>query len=322
MKGAANVSLPIKEIKKIQIPLPTIKEQQKIIKTFNNIDLKQTDLSSEITCQQALLKKLCHSILQEAIEGKLTVDWRKEHPDAEPASELLKKIKAEKEKLVAEGKTKKQKPLPEIKEEEKHFDLPYEWVWCRLGKFCSKIGSGSTPRGGKSTYSESGVYFFRSQNIYNKGLNLNDIVYVTKEIHNKMSGTKVLPLDTLLNITGGSIGRASIVPSNFTEANVSQHVTIIRPLTIYPFYLHKVILSPFFQTSILNAVTGAGREGLPKYNLETILFPLPPLVEQKAIVAKVEKLLAYCDRLEEQINNSKENSEQLMHAVLKEAFAE
>ena len=87
------------------------------------------------------------------------------------------------------------------------------WSWCTISDICSKNGSGSTPRG--SNYTETGIPFFRSQNVYNDGLVYDDIKYIAKDIHQSMIGTEVLPKDLLLNITGGSLGRCAVVPSNF-----------------------------------------------------------------------------------------------------------
>jgi len=318
MTGAANVSLTVTKIKKVEIPLPPIEEQLRIVSLFNRMDNEQAELVDEISHQQELLKKLCQSILQEAIEGKLTASWREQNPDVESASVLLEKIKAEKEQLIKEKKIKKQKPLPPINEDEMSFDIPDSWERCRLGNVSSKIGSGSTPKG--SNYSEKGVPFFRSQNIYNNGLVYSDIKYISDETHKKMSGTKVLPEDILLNITGGSMGRCAYVPKDFDDANLSQHVCIIRPILLNPIFVHNLVLSPVFQDMIFSSTTGAGREGLPKNNLEQFVIPIIPLEEQKEIVKKIESLFKICDELKTQIDSSKKNSELLMQAVLKEAF--
>ena len=301
-----------------EINLPPLDEQQNFISQFIQSRTINNKIHKEIETQQTLLKKLRQSILQEAIEGKLTASWREQNSNVESASILLEKIKAEKEQLIKEKKIKKQKPLPPINEDEIPFDIPNSWEWCRLGTVSSKIGSGSTPRG--SNYTEKGIPFFRSQNIHNYGLVYNDIKYISDETHEKMSGTKVLKEDILLNITGGSMGRCSYVPKDFNDANLSQHVCIIRPILLNPIFLHTLVLSPFFQDMIFSSTTGAGREGLPKNNLEQFVIPIIPLEEQKEIVKKIESLFKICDELETQINSSKINSQTLMQAVLKEAF--
>lgn len=322
MKGMANVTLPIKELVKVEVPLMSIEEQNKWVELFKKTSINTGRLSSEINQQQKLLTKLRQSILQDAIQGKLTEKWREEAGNVEPASALLEKIKAEKlacaDKRRQAGKIKKQKPLPPISPDEIPFDIPERWEWCRLGDVCSKIGSGSTPRG--SNYSDNGIPFFRSQNIHNDRLDFTDIKYITPEINQKMNGTVVAARDLLLNITGGSLGRCALIPNDFKTANVSQHVCIIRPIILNPSLLHKVVLSRFFQSNIFSSTTGAGREGLPKNNLEQFIIPIIPLEEQKEIVVKVEKLFEYCDQLEKQMGKSGRESEHLMQSVLKEAF--
>ena len=193
------------------------------------------------------IKKLRELILELAVRGKLVP----QNHDDEPAAILLQKIAEEKARLVNTGKIKKQKPLPEIKEDEKPFKLPKGWEFVRLGEITNRIGSGSTPRGGKNAYTESGIPFLRSQNIWNHDLELRDVAYIPAETHQKMSNTVVYPNDVLLNITGASLGRCAIYPDQLGEANVSQHVTIIRPTNPeITKYLHLCILSPYIQSLV------------------------------------------------------------------------
>ena len=112
-----------------------------------------------------------------------------------------------------------------------------------------------------------------------------------------MIGTEVLPNDLLLNITGGSLGRCAVVPENFQRGNVSQHVCIMRPIFVVSEYFHAFVLSSIFSKSI--KITGSGREGLPKYNLERMFFPLPPLSEQHRIVSEIENRFALIDQIEQ-----------------------
>ena len=240
------------------------------------------------------IDKLQETILQLAVMGKLVA----QDLDDEPASVLLEKIEEEKERLVKEGKIKKQIPLPKVKDEFKPFELPIGWNFVRLGDLANRIGSGSTPRGGKSAYVQTGIPFLRSQNIYNDGLKLHDVAYISEETHNKMSNTIVYENDILLNITGGSLGRSTIFPSDIGEANVSQHVTIIRPTeSTMKNYLHLCILSPYIQKLIWDRQVGVAREGLSKKVLELFEIPLPPIEEQYRIVKKVDTLISLCDNL-------------------------
>jgi type I restriction enzyme S subunit len=337
--GAAIPNVSPKQIENIEFPLPTIEIQQGIIKFLNdlksnslsdkeyfNADIEKKivelqynqfsgkDISLELTHQLDLIKQMRQAFLREAMQGKLV----KSTNTRETGHQLLAKIKAEKAQLIAEKKLKKEKELPPITEDEIPFEIPEHWAWCRLGEICTKIGSGSTPKG--SNYSEIGKPFFRSQNIYDNGLVYDDIKFVSDEVQKHMNGTIVLANDILLNITGGSMGRCALVPNNLEEGNVSQHVCIIRPLSLDNIFLHKLILSPYFQKLIFSSTTGAGREGLPKYNLEQFIIPLPPLHEQEQIVAKLEEFMAFCDGLEQSIKESQGYSEMLLQQVLREAL--
>ena len=241
-------------------------------------------------------KKLRQKILNLAIHGKLVP----QDPNDEPASVLLERIKAEKERLIKEGKIKRSKK-PAKTSDTPHYqqDVPFEvpegWAWTTIEEICSKIGSGSTPRG--SNYSANGIPFFRSQNVYNDRLVYDDIKYISEEVHQKMKGTEVLANDLLLNITGGSLGRCVVVPADFNCGNVSQHVCIMRSVLVEPEYFHALVLSSYFAKSM--KITGSGREGLPKYNLEQMGFPLPPLTEQQRIVAEIKHWFALIDQIEQ-----------------------
>lgn len=179
-------------------------------------------------------------------------------------------------------------------EDEIPFDVPEGWEWCRLLPLTIKIGAGSTPTGGAAVYSTSGIKFIRSQNVYDDGLILTDVAYISEEINQKKSGSIVKPKDILLNITGGSIGRCALVPEDFDIANVNQHVIIIR--LVNPElrkYLHDVITSPYIQEQILSRQVGSGRGGLSAETLSTFLIPLPPMNEQVSIIKKLQDCISY-----------------------------
>ena len=197
------------------------------------------------------------------------------------------------------------------------FEIPESWEWVTLDFVCSKIGSGSTPRG--SNYSKEGIPFFRSQNIYNHGIVYEDIKYISPDIHNKMRNTEVRPNDLLLNITGGSLGRCAVVPSNFKIGNVSQHVCIMRPVLILPQYLHAFCLSFFFSQTMV--VSGSGREGLPKYSLENMLLPLPSQTEQQRIIIEIERWFKLIDDLESNKEDLKDYIKQVKSKVLSLAIS-
>jgi len=241
-------------------------------------------------------KKLRQKILNLAIHGKLVP----QDPNDESASVLLERIRAEKERLIKEEKIKRSRKSAKTSdtphyEQDMPFEVPKGWVWTTLEEITSKIGSGSTPKG--SNYSEEGIPFFRSQNVYNEGLVYEDIKFISDATHQLMIGTEVHSKDLLLNITGGSLGRCAIVPADFQIGNVSQHVCIIRSILVLSSYVHTFILSPFFKKTM--NITGSGREGLPKYNLEKMFLPIPPLKEQERIIKEIEHWFTFIDTIEQ-----------------------
>ena len=259
------------------------------------------------------IDQLKQTILQLAVMGKLVP----QDPNDEPASVLLEHIAEEKAQLIKDKKIKKQKALSPIAEDEKPFELPNGWSIERLGNICEKMGSGSTPRGGQSAYVSNGIPFLRSQNVWNGELKLNDIAYIPKETHDKMENTKVYPGDVLLNITGASLGRSTIFPVEIPEANVSQHVTIIRLIepTMKEF-VHLGIVSPLIQTLVWGRQVGMAIEGLSKKVLEQFEFPIPPLEEQKRIFVKVNELMDLCEQLKFRLKESQTTQLHLTDAIV------
>ena len=269
-----------------------------------------------LTTRPYQIKALRQTILNLAVRGKLVP----QDPNDEPSSELLKRIAGNKARLAKAGKKKRATPpLPILPDAP--FNLPVGWAWSTVGAVCSKTGSGSTPRGGKNTYREKGIAFIRSQNVYNDGLHLHDVAYIDGTTHAKMSETVVRPADLLLNITGGSMGRCCRVPDDFDEGNISQHVAIIRVAVVgLQNFVHLLILSPYFQSFIFGEQTGAGRGGLPKNKMDRIPVALPPLAEQHRIVAKVDELMALCDRLEASLTKGDDTLGHLIGALLREVL--
>ena len=237
--------------------------------------------------------KLRKSILQQAIQGKLT----ERDPADEPASELLKRIRAERQQLQKDKKAKRSQAAETIDEDELTFDLPENWSWSRLGWLCQKVGAGSTPTGGAAVYVPQGIKFLREQNVYDDGLHLEGVTFIDEKTNNQKAGSIVQAQDILMNITGGSIGRNALVPDDFDIANVNQHVLIIR-LVEKPLrhYLHLCLCAPFVLNQMFSKQIG-DKPGLSATKVENFVIPLPPLAEQQRIVDRVNELLAVCDEL-------------------------
>ena len=160
-----------------------------------------------------------------------------------------------------------------------------------MDSLCSKIGSGSTPEGGRVVYTETGPMILRSQNVHNDGLHLENVARFAQSTFESRS-SHVAAGDLLLNITGASIGRCSIVPDPFEDADVNQHVLILRLLNrSIDEFVHLAIVSSIVQDAIMSAQVGATKEGLSATKASALLIPIPPLVEQRRIVERVERLM-------------------------------
>jgi len=322
-KGMGRVRIKESMLLALTVLLPPRKEQDGLARKISSTNIKLNKLNSQLTHQQTLLKKLRQQILQEAIEGKLTIDFRAQNPDIEPAGELLARIKAEKEKLIKEKKIKKQKPLPPIREEEKPFELPEGWVWCRLQDITRLITDGK--HGDCQNMFNSGYYFLSAKDIQNGELIYNNARQIVpdefQEVHNR---TDLEPGDICMVNTGATVGKTALAPDHsFTRKTTFQKsvavIKVVKPNIDQRFI--KILL--VCETSKLLATSwGSAINNLLLGDLKKQLVPLPPLPEQKAIATKVEKLLAICDQLEAQITTNQTHTEQLMQAVLKEAFSQ
>jgi type I restriction enzyme, S subunit len=275
-------------------------------------------LATELTHQQTLLKKLRQQILQEAIEGKLTADWRQQTPEVEPASELLARIQEEKAQLIKDKKIKTQTPLPPIREEEKPFALPEGWQWCRLGDI--SINSLGKMLDSQKNKGELKPYL-RNLNVQWFKVNISDLKQMPFEDHETQKYS-VLKGDIVI-CEGGYPGQAAIweknTPIMFQKALhrvrfISECFSSILFVNILWLWDANGEIKKYF--------TGAGIQHLTGKSLNKMLIPLPPFSEQKAIVVKVEKLLSLCDQLEAQITDNQTHAEQLMQAVLRETFSQ
>jgi type I restriction enzyme, S subunit len=176
--------------------------------------------------------------------------------------------------------------------------IPTNWRPIRVRFIASKVGSGKTPSGGAAVYTDDGVQFLRSQNVYDDGIRLDDVAFITTEVHNEMSISKVKPLDVLLNITGGSIGRAALVPEGFADANVNQHVCIVRvgsPLLAR--WTHMCFRARSTKDQIDALQTGANREGLNFEQVGNLKIVLPPLQDMEATLDALDKGIAGIESL-------------------------
>ncbi len=333
-KGSTNYSsIRAWEFLEYEIPLPDLDQQTRISEQFFKYLSFKDSLNSEHEKQSGYLIRLRQAILQEAIEGKLTVDWRIENPvhKGDPntaAAALLQKIKAEKQKLIAEGKIKKEKPLAPIKPEEMPFGLPEGWVWCRIDYLVPSLHRDlrTGPFGSslhKSDHRQSGVPVLGIESIGKNGVytGINKI-YVDEKKAADLSSFEVKNGDIIIS-RSGTVGELCRLPDEFEYGLISTNLMKIS--------LNKTIILPTFfcllfkgaksiEQQLFTLCSGTSRLFLTQSILSKLSFPLPPLAEQTAIVNRVDRLLAMVDELEKQVSERKVQAEELMQVVLREAF--
>jgi type I restriction enzyme S subunit len=244
----------------------------------------------ELTSISGSAPKLREIILQLAVQGRLTADWRKQNPDIEPASILIEKIKKEKQRLEKEGKIKKQKPLPEISPEEIPFEIPESWEWVRLGEVMLLI-SGQHLKPEEYNEEKVGIPYITGPADFRES---NPIAKKWTQIKKAVA----LRNDILLTVKGAGVGKVNLV--GFEEVAISRQLMSIRPLKIesqgfiYNFFL--VCQKKLNKSSIGIAIPGITRD-----NVQRLSFPLPPLPEQLETVNRVDRLMKQCDRMEEEL---------------------
>jgi type I restriction enzyme S subunit len=302
----------------ILLPLAPLKEQFRIVSKVEELFSYLYAGVESLRKAQGQLKHYRQAVLKYAFEGELTEEWRRTHKDQiEPAQKLLVKVKQD---LKRTASNKSAEIGANI--ESGFQELPETWAWTTIGELETFIGSGITPRGGRAVYVQEGIPFIRSQNVYPDGLRLEEIAHVTSKMHDTMKRTKAYPNDVLLNITGASIGRSAIIPEMLPEANVNQHVCIIRTgWWLIPAYLSHFLNSPIGQTQIFGTQSGVTRQGLNYEQVRRLKVPLAPLIEQIEIVAKIEAAYTTARHVEKIIRQNIDNVECLRQSILKDAFS-
>lgn len=196
--------------------------------------------------------------------------------------------------------------------------IPKGWSTKKFDDVLVKVGSGITPTGGSAVYSEVGIPFIRSQNVYPDGFRFDDIAFITEEQHNKMKSSQLLANDVLLNITGASIGRCYYLPNEFAAGNVNQHVCILRCNfdLIDQVFLTNYINSDMGQRQIMNLQAGGNREGLNFQQIKAMILPLPRITEQREISKLLSAVALNISMLTKKMNSLMDCKKALMQDLL------
>lgn len=298
--GGAQPNISKEKIVISLIPLPPLEEQHRIVAKIEEILPYIDQYDKAYTKLETFNKKfpedMKKSILQMAMQGKL-VDQRLEEGTA---GELYDQIVAEKAQLIKDGKIKKEKPLPEITEDEIPFEIPSSWRWVRLGEITIlQNGDRSSKYPVESDYVENGIPFFGAKDMGEKYLSYDNVRYISQEKFNALGNGKLKDEDFVC-LLRGSVGKVAIFKSDETHDTgfiCAQMVILSSICKDSVEYLYSVLKSPYYFEIIKLKTTGTAVKQLPAKELGNVIMPLPPLEEQKRIVAKIEELLPYCNQL-------------------------
>lgn len=299
-KGMAQMNINLTILKNTPIPIPPIAEQKRIVakleelmplvEAYGKAEEQLSKLNAEFP------DKLRKSILQQAVQGKLT----ERDPADEPASELLKRIKAEKEALIKAGKIKKEKPLPAITDDEKPFDIPEQWCSVRIGDVGiykkGPFGSSLT----KSMFvpkSTGAVKVYEQKNAIQKDHTLGEY-YITRDyFEKKMRGFEIFPGDIIVSCAG-TIGETYVMPENIEQGIINQALMRMKIVPSIDLDYFLLYFDYVLKIDAQGSSKGSAIKNIPPFEIfKKMILPLPSIAEQKRIVKRVEELLALCDEL-------------------------
>ena len=296
-KGVTIKHLVQNSLNAMWLPLPPLDEQNRIVAKIEELlpyieryEQAWSKLEKFNSCFPEDMKK---SLLQYAIQGRLV----EQRPEEGTAEELFAQIQQEKQRLIAEKKIKKEKPLPEITDDEKPFDIPQNWKWVRFGSVINVV---SARRVHQSDWKTNGVPFYRAREIVRLAEDgvVNNELFISEELYADYAKSGVPKPGDLMVTAVGTLGKCYIVQENdrfyYKDASV---ICLENYAHLYPRYLQLIMESEMFLRQIRSNSSGTTVATLTMVRMVQYLFPLPPLAEQKRIVEKLEQLLPLCERL-------------------------
>ncbi|MFX0195970.1 MAG: restriction endonuclease subunit S [Candidatus Hodarchaeota archaeon] len=335
-------------MKILEVPLPGVQEQRRIVDKVKDIQKATSAAWGHIQAIPPLTERLRISILNNAFSGRLTADWRKSHPNVEPAGLLLEHIRKERRQRWIEAELEKFKQrqrkqgwsdskieqfLPEQhkRTSPKYIEpkpvnkanlpeLPKGWCWATLDELCYYVTSGS--RDWSKFYSETGALFIRTEDINTNELRLDKVAYV--DLPEDVEGKRSLVQrgDLLFTITGANVGKCAFVRNDVPEAYVSQSIALVK--LVRPEvgrYVHLTCIAPNFGAMQLEELAyGVGRPVLNLDNIRELNIPVAPPAEQKRIAEILDDYLSKIDSLSEKVEQIAELSQYLNTTILEKAF--
>ena len=291
-----------------ELYIPDIGNQKEVVEKLKKQTRKIDYLKNEYTYQLTLLENLNQAILQEAVQGKLVPQ---DHND-EPASELLKRIKAEKAKSG-----KKEKPLPPIKPEEIPFEIPESWVWCRLGELIEYTENLDIQ---KHLSPDTIINYVDIDAIDNQNFLIREAKQKTVSELSTRARRILKPNYIVYSTVRPYLKNIAIIEDEKDNYIGSTGFNVFKTLNVELKFAFYYLLSPYINNSFKDLMVGFNSPSITNDQFEKSLIPLPPLSEQKRIVAEIEKQFAKTKQLKEHILANQQATEQLLKALLHQAF--
>ena len=315
--GGIKTEIKPKHILPLEVFIPTdIEEQKNIVKNLNRNNNSVNDISSELTNQLNLIKQLRQSFLREAMQGKLVSNDTK---DGKTGAELLAEIQTEKENLIKEKKIKKSKPLPPISEEEIPFEIPENWVWCRLGE-TGELKRGKSkhrPRNDENLFM-NGIHPFIQTGDVARSKNTGYVIYTVNGYYNDfgLGQSQIQKKGTLCITIAANIAECGFLGFDAcTPDSIVNYISIYKVIEKFVFYY---LIDA--KDEIEKYAPATAQKNINLGILNDLKIPFPSLHEQEQIVAKLDKLMQFCDHLETSVKESQKLNEQLLQQVLREAL--
>ncbi len=266
----------------------------------------------------ASIDKLKQALLQLAVMGKLVP----QDSSDEPASELLKKIRKHKDKMIAEGKIKKDKSLSPIGDEEKPFELPSGWEWVRLGDIVKISGGKRVTNGYQFERVPTPYIYIRVSDMKNGTIDDSDLRYINSEMRRKIGRYIITKNDIYMTIVGATIGKCGLVPEKFDQMNLTENAARLAPWTgVDKTFVFKCLYGDACQIQFVDKTKQVGVQKMALNRLANTILPLPPYLEQHRIVAKVDELMALCDQVKAQLIGAGEQQRKLADVMIERAVA-
>lgn len=316
-KGVGSKRIQPSQIFELDIYLPEKEEQKIIIDLVRNIDLQYKSILEEIYLQERLVKHLRSSILQDAVQGKLTKGWRMTQFNVQSASELIKLIENDKKEIAI----KKEKALLTISKKEIPYEIPKDWKWVRLGSIVKDMAYGTSQ---KTTDDTRGIPVLRMGNISSNGeLVFDNLKYISPD-HSDLPRLFLEYGDLVFNRTNSFelVGKSAVFCESNFKYTLASYLIKVTPFKnhVISHYINNYIISPICRKTQIEPgiIAQTNQANFSGSKLREILFPLPPKMEQEEIVLKTNKLMQFCNVLEEEIEVIKLNVGLLLQKILNE----